>query len=118
MFGFNKNTAHALTWKLLTSVDQLTEVDKMSEAGPVLIFKHSTRCGISRMVLRKFEADFQEPQVALYFLDLLAHRVVSNALAERYAVTHQSPQVLVIENGVCTRHDSHYAILEMNWGEN
>lgn len=117
MFGFNKDTSQKLAWKSLASVDQLPELDKQSEAGPVLIFKHSTRCGISKMVLRKFEADFREPHVNLYFVDLLAHREVSNALADRYGVYHQSPQVLVIEKGVCTRHAAHYDIGEMSWGD-
>ena len=38
---------------------------------------------------------------AVYYLDLLEHRAVSDAVAERFDVTHQSPQILLIRDGAC-----------------
>src|SRR4051812_22788788 len=79
-------------WTYLTDVGQLGEVVALSHELPVLIFKHSTRCGISRMVLKQFEKEFQmHTKVTAYFLDLLEHRDISNAIAERFDVMHQSP---------------------------
>lgn len=103
-----------LDWISLTDLSQLEEAVDISIHRKVLIFKHSTRCGISSMVLRQFEKTFQpDEHSVLYFLDLLRHRDISNAIAERFNVTHQSPQILVIENGSCTRHASHHQIIEM-----
>lgn len=100
-------------WAPLSSIAQLDDIQSLSADSKVLIFKHSTRCGISSMVLKKFEAAFQPPSnTPLYLLDLLNHRDVSTEIANRFDVHHESPQLLVIENGNCTEHASHYAIVE------
>ena len=78
---------------------------------PVLVFKHSTRCSISRMALRQFETDWNlDGKITPYFLDLLEYRPISNAIAERLGVVHQSPQVIVIKEGLAVYDASHEAI--------
>lgn len=102
-------------WKSLTSASQLDEIAELSKTKTVLIFKHSTRCGISRMVLSRFEENQLENQeaVVFYYLDLLNFRTISDEIAARFQVFHQSPQLLVIKNGTCVAQGSHYDILEM-----
>lgn len=118
LFNSNKPEKEPHTpfsWKPLTSEFQLEEITELSKTKPVLIFKHSTRCGISRMVLSRFEeshADIHK-EVIFYYLDLLSFREVSDEVAARFQVMHQSPQLLVIKNGVCVAYGSHYEILEM-----
>lgn len=103
-----------LDWIFLKDTTQLDEIKQVSADKKVLIFKHSTRCGISSMVLRKFEAAYQpEENTVLYFLDLLNHRDISNEIAEQFQVRHESPQLLVIKNGICDRHASHHQLLEL-----
>lgn len=104
-----------LPWKSLASAFQLDEIVKLSKTQTVLLFKHSTRCHISKMVLSRFEEqlDFNQEQMELYFLDLLNFRELSDEISTRFQVMHQSPQLLVIKNGVCVAHGSHYEILEM-----
>jgi bacillithiol system protein YtxJ len=98
-------------WKMLTSVAQLAHVIEESKHKPVLIFKHSTRCGISRMTLKRFENEFGlEDKVTPYFLDLLQHRDVSDAIAHQFNVVHQSPQMLLIKDGKCIYDTSHESI--------
>ena len=78
---------------------------------PVLVFKHSTRCSISRMALRQFETDWNlDGKITPFFLDLLEYRPISNAIAERLGVVHQSPQVIVIKDGQAVYDASHEAI--------
>ncbi|MBK5209847.1 MAG: bacillithiol system redox-active protein YtxJ [Flavobacteriaceae bacterium] len=98
-----------INWVALTDKAQLEEIIKISIAKPVLIFKHSSRCGISRMVLKNFERayDISETEMDRYFLDLLEYKPLSNAISEKFKVVHQSPQVLVIKNGAVIYHDSH-----------
>ncbi|MBA6151167.1 bacillithiol system redox-active protein YtxJ [Gelidibacter maritimus] len=106
-------------WINLNTVEQLDAIVEKSSTKPQFIFKHSTRCGISRMVIGQFKGGYQfsENQADLYYLDLLAHRPVSNAIAERFQVMHQSPQLLVVKNGVVVAHESHSGINAMDLGK-
>lgn len=102
-----------MNWNNLQSLEQLEEIDQLSESQPVIIFKHSTRCSISAASLDRLERkwDDEEMQNCLpFFLDLIRHREVSNAIAKKYSMPHQSPQVLVIRQGKCTFEASHFGI--------
>ena len=102
-----------MDWNQLTSVSQLDEIDRLSATQAVLIYKHSTRCHICTTALNRLERKWGEEdkaRLAPYYLDLLQHRGVSNAIAERYGVEHQSPQVLVIRNGKCVFSQTHMQI--------
>ena len=79
---------------------------------PQLIFKHSTRCSISRYVLSDFIAHFtfSSDELEAHYLDLLSYREISNQIAEQLEVIHQSPQILLIKNGKVVLHASHEGI--------
>lgn len=101
-----------LNWFPLTEVNQLDEIIEQSKEKTVLIFKHSTRCIISRTVLKNFEKDYNfGEEVIPYYLDLLEFRPISNEIASVFGVAHQSPQILVIKNGVSVYDNSHDGIL-------
>ena len=93
----------------LDKMEQFDEIDLISQTKPVVIFKHSTRCSISRMALKQFETEFNFPKEKIdwYLLDLLNHRDLSNEIASRYHVVHQSPQIVVIRNGKAVFNESH-----------
>lgn len=112
MFGAeDRPDASNVDWKLLTNVSQLDDIIAQSSLNPVLIFKHSTRCGISRMTLKRFENEFNlSARVTPYFLDLLQYREISDAVAQRLGVVHQSPQLLLIKDGKSIYNASHEAI--------
>lgn len=62
------------------------------------------------MVLHRLERD-EVPAVAdFYFLDLLKYRPISSAIAERFQVHHESPQIIVIKNGEVVYDESHMSI--------
>lgn len=105
-----------INWIPLNDFDQLEEIKNQSKKESVLIFKHSTRCGISRMVIRQFEALFKEEHqdLKVYYLDLLNYRSLSDEVGYTFQVTHQSPQLLVIKNGISVFNASHYEITEVN----
>ncbi|TCK64677.1 bacillithiol system protein YtxJ [Winogradskyella wandonensis] len=107
-----------LPWQALTTVSQLDEIEKRSMGKTQLIFKHSTRCGISRMVMNQFAAMYDvDLNADLYYLDLLNYREVSNETGYKFQVLHQSPQLLVIRNGVTVAHASHGAINDLDLGK-
>ncbi len=101
-----------LNWIPLTSIEQLEEIKNLSKNDSVLIFKHSTRCGISSMVIKQFEKLFTEEhqKLKVYYLDLLNYRSISDEVGYTFQVMHQSPQLLIIKNGVAVYNASHYEI--------
>jgi bacillithiol system protein YtxJ len=105
----NKNTnTSKINWIELTDLGQLNEIIDSSHQQPVVIFKHSTRCSISRMALKQFENEFDlEGSVTPYFLDLINYRDISNEIATRFEVYHQSPQLLLIKEGKSIYDASH-----------
>lgn len=106
----------ALPWIPLTTLDQLLEIEEASKVKTQLVFKHSTRCGISRMVLKQFEADykFTEEDFDLYYLDLLNFREISNEIAIKFGVIHESPQLLIIKNTETVGYESHGGINDLD----
>ncbi|WP_299440576.1 bacillithiol system redox-active protein YtxJ [uncultured Aquimarina sp.] len=107
-----KEEKQALPWQELKSLEQLDAIATASKTKTQAIFKHSTRCGISRMVIKNFESSFDlsENEVDLYYLDLLNHRDISSEISAKFQVYHESPQFIVIKNGQAVHHASHSAI--------
>ncbi|MBP6127534.1 bacillithiol system redox-active protein YtxJ [Flavobacterium sp.] len=104
-----KETAKFYT---LDKMEQFDEIDEISQTKLVVLFKHSTKCSISRMALKQFDAEFNYPEEKIdwYLLDLLNHRDLSNEIASRYNVMHQSPQIIVIRNEKAVFNASHDSI--------
>ena len=110
IFGSTESESNTtkLAWRPLTDIGQLNEIVTESTTKPVVIFKHSTRCGVSRMTLKQFENEYDlKDLVTLYFLDLLENRAVSNEVAQRFDIEHQSPQLILVKNGKATYNASH-----------
>lgn len=102
-----------MKWHELKALDQLRVIKEESIERPVLIFKHSTRCNISRTTLDRLERHWNDQEMARvkpYFLDLLNHREISNSLATQFEVEHESPQILLIDKGRSVLHLSHFEI--------
>lgn len=102
-------------WIALISMEQLETIEIKSARKPQVIFKHSTTCGISRMVLNMFNESYNliENQIDLYYLDLHGYRAISNAIVQKFSVTHESPQLLIIKNGTVVKHASHGTIADL-----
>lgn len=97
-------------WNPIQDPDQVEKIIALSHETPQVIFKHSTRCSISTVAKNRLERAYAPTPVQFHFLDLLAHRPVSNLIAERLGVPHASPQVLLIKNGACIYDESHMGI--------
>jgi bacillithiol system protein YtxJ len=102
-----------MEWNTLTAMEQLDALVEASSSRPVLLFKHSTRCSISATALNRLERSWNTTEInntLPYYLDLIAHRDISQAIADRFHIEHQSPQALVIKNGRCIYDASHFEI--------
>jgi len=99
-----------MRWNDLNAEDQLEMIRKKSSEKPQVIFKHSTRCGISSVAKSRLEKWQPTEDFDFYYLDLIKYRSLSNRVAEEFDVYHESPQVLVIKNGDCVYDESHLGI--------
>ena len=102
-----------MRWTNLRSVDQIDEIRTESKKNPVLIFKHSTRCNISRTSLDRLERNWKDEEMAhvsAYFLDLISYREISARIVEEFGVEHESPQVIIIRDERSTYDRSHFEI--------
>jgi bacillithiol system protein YtxJ len=99
-------------WKYIESESDLEKAISESSERKVAIFKHSTRCHISKMVLKNFEREVQQNDgdVSYYFLDLLQYRPISNRIESDLNVVHQSPQLIVLKDGKAINNMSHQSI--------
>ena len=79
---------------------------------PTVLFKHSTQCPISAAADEEYRGyAARHPGAALFtHLDLLAHRDVSNAIAEQLGIRHESPQAIVLRRGRVSAVLNHQAI--------
>ncbi|MCO5723710.1 bacillithiol system redox-active protein YtxJ [Robiginitalea marina] len=106
-------------WKPLEASQTLENLMESSHVRPQVIFKHSTSCGLSAMMLKRFENQWDQARdrADFYFLDLIRYRGVSNLVADRLNVWHQSPQVLLLEGGEVRLAASHGEIGDVVPGE-
>ncbi|MBI1308010.1 MAG: bacillithiol system redox-active protein YtxJ [Bacteroidetes bacterium] len=107
LFKTQKETPQrSLNW--IKDSSQLDKIWKKSFEEDVLIFKHSTRCGISDMAFSRLQDDSQkQSHPELYLLDLIAYRELSNHIEDETGVPHQSPQMILLRNGKAIYNASH-----------
>ena len=80
-------------------VDSDAVLDKASEHSmqePVVLFKHSTMCGISRRARREIEDLTLDDDPPVYEVVIQESRPLSNKVASWLGIKHQSPQVIVL----------------------
>ena len=85
---------------------------KASAEKPQVVFKHSTRCSISAMAKSRLERQQEQRNVAADFhlINVVKDKPISSAAAEKFAVHHESPQLIVLKNGEVVLDQSHYDI--------
>lgn len=113
MFWKKEKEAKAeVQWNLLERMTQLDEIVEESKSQPILIYKHSTRCGISGMTMNRLERSWSDElnKLKVYYLDLIAFRNISNEIAKKFGVYHESPQVIMIKDGRAIYDASHMEI--------
>ncbi len=99
-----------MNWIDLKDEKYLDNIIELSHTKPQLIFKHSTRCSISSIVKSRMDKSNLDNTCDCYYLDLIAHRNISGLIAEKFHVHHESPQIILIQNGECTYDESHNSI--------
>jgi bacillithiol system protein YtxJ len=96
-----------MKWEILSTEQQF--LDLLDNESLFAIFKHSTRCSISSMAKNRVERDW-DLDFPIYYLDLIQYRSISNLIAAKSGIEHQSPQLIVFQNGLPVYDASHNAI--------
>ena len=99
----------------LKALGGLDELDRMLAASgdrPLLLFKYSATCGTSAEALDELVAHLNEnPADATYaMVTVQTHRDVSNEIARRLSVRHETPQMLLIRDGRVVWSASHFRV--------
>ena len=103
------------TMNEIATIRSRADLDRLwnsSHQKPVFLLKHSLVCGTSHAALetyRSFADSLDSPQT-LALLEIQPHRDLSNEVAERAKVRHQSPQVLLIIDGSVVWSRTHWSI--------
>lgn len=93
----------------LDTVEQFEEVLKKGET--FLILKHSVTCPISQAAYEEYGKYVQEnPDKNTYYLTVQDARPLSNYIAEKFHVKHESPQAILLVNNDVAWHASHWKI--------
>ena len=95
----------------LLTLEELDDVLARAATARVLIYKHSLTCGTSAVALEQLtQLAASEPGTPIYLVPVQKARAVSNAVADRLALRHESPQLILIDHGVVRWHASHFGV--------
>lgn len=92
---------------------------QQSKQSPQLIYKHSHRCGTCMITKGNLEqaAEEQLNGIEMHFLNVIKSRSVSDHIAARLDVRHESPQAILVDNGEVVWYASHARIDATEIGE-
>jgi bacillithiol system protein YtxJ len=111
LFSFGSKSADNIKWVSFDNESQLNEFIEESKHTTIMFFKHSTRCSISSMAKNRLENDWDlDEKVTPIYVDLIANRNISNLLADKFAVQHESPQIILVKDGISIYDTSHNQI--------
>ena len=85
--------------------------DLLAADGPVWVLKHSNTCPVSTYAKQEFDAYVNDQDATAGIVVVQEARDLSNRIAERFDITHESPQAFLFVDGEVKWHASHGAIL-------
>jgi len=98
----------------IQSIQELDDfLQSESSRSYKILFKHSTRCPLSASRKTAFEADLQKeniPHEEVGYIYVVEDRAISNKVADRFGIDHQSPQLLIVKNDSVVHDSSHFNI--------
>ena len=96
----------------LSHLDDLDAAIAESRERPVLLFKHSRTCGVSCEALDQLQVHVERSatRAAYKLITVQSHRRVSDAAANRFGIRHETPQAILLRDGVPVWTASHFRI--------
>lgn len=93
-------------FKEINSTEKLDELFEQSNEQPVILFKHSLTCPISSGVYE----EISNADAEINLVVVQTSRNISNAIADKTGIRHETPQAIVLKNGKPSYHASHYDV--------
>lgn len=84
--------------------------DIRAASGTTVLYKHSPSCSLCAWSIREVQQFAERHGVDVHLIDVFAHRPLAQAIETHFNVRHESPQVLIIEDGSVRWHASHRAV--------
>jgi bacillithiol system protein YtxJ len=95
----------------ILSLDSEEALDEVMLLPMAVLYKHSTRCGTSVRALLEVERfSLGQPEIPVYGIDVIRQRGISDLVARRLDIGHESPQVILVRDGHATWHASHFRV--------
>lgn len=91
----------------ITDTEELEALFAESHEKPVVLYKHSLTCPISHAAYEEMSLMKNESVRMIIVQDA---RAVSNEIATRTGLRHESPQTIILRDGRPVWHASHYDI--------
>lgn len=103
-------------WNYLTASEDIEDVFKSSNTTPQIILKHSNSCGTSYFAKKNVESITEQERkgAPIHLIDVVRSRQVSNYLADKVSIRHESPQIFVIQDGKVIWSASHGGVNARN----
>lgn len=91
-------------WNVPESEGEVDAILEPSKSGqPQVIYKHSYRCSISLFAKSSLDSGIEdlltESGAKAHLIDVVGMRAISNYIANKIDVQHQSPQIILLHNG-------------------
>ena len=98
-----------MNWISLTTEQEIENIKASNELA--VIYKHSTRCMVSIMALKKLKSESTGGYaIPFYMIDVVKDRAISRLVADIFSIDHESPQILLVKNGECLYDASHESV--------
>jgi bacillithiol system protein YtxJ len=101
-----EHTKRSYSFDQLTTTNSLDELFVKSNEKPVILFKHSLTCPISSAAYQEMEQLNHEVSLVV----IQKSRDISGEVEMRTGVRHESPQVIIVRNGIAVWNASHWSI--------
>jgi bacillithiol system protein YtxJ len=97
----------------ITALQELDHIWEYAKEKEVLLFKHSTTCPISANAYEQVQQASNTPEmdeIKIVMVHVIEDRPISNEIANRLQIAHESPQIFFIRQGQVIWYASHWNI--------
>jgi bacillithiol system protein YtxJ len=99
-------------WQKISQASQVDSIIESSSERPQLIYKHSHRCSVCFVAKGDLEQSSEDilEHADMHFVNVVNNREASDYIASELDVRHESPQVILVDQGEVVWHASHGSI--------